>query len=366
MTFVLGASRLPLGMLAMLQSQSSTQSPLLSDVVDVAGLAEMLPLSRARYVDVGTTVPAAERNGTIARPFATIQAAVDVLTSGGLVLIAPGTYTEPSVAVPAGRVIAFVGLSISPTFTGPNVRINNSLQGGFNDIAAIGVDVANAVSSVARATVINSTVVNLSGGTGFRAVDSSITNASASSGTSTARACSFTGNTNIGGALEAVSCEFPSGTVNVNVFTARFCTFGVAIASITSQNLWKCRLAAAGLSTLALTSDYDSIAQVLPNVTVTGAFTLNGPQACKTLVAVAVPPVADGNVEYVDVTFAGTDLDGLVPAGSLLIANPTDDLELSGPGGAYCNIRCTAANTARLAFLGPLPGGAVNFLIGVV
>ena len=50
-------------------------------LVDVQQLVDMLPLTRTRYVDKDTTVAAALRDGSIAYPFATIQAACDSLVA---------------------------------------------------------------------------------------------------------------------------------------------------------------------------------------------------------------------------------------------------------------------------------------------
>lgn len=77
-------------------------------------------------------------------------------------------------------------------------------------------------------------------------------------------------------------------------------------------------------------------------------------------VSVVVPAVAAGSVGYVDVSMAGTRLSDLT-VGEPVVANPTADLVAAGVGGAYVAARVSALGTVRMAFLGPLAGGAVNF-----
>lgn len=68
----------------------------------------MVPLTRTFYVDKGTALPADDQTGSMAAPFSTVQAGVDALAElgegGGVLLIAPGEYTE-NVLMPAIEVL---------------------------------------------------------------------------------------------------------------------------------------------------------------------------------------------------------------------------------------------------------------------
>jgi len=74
-----------------------------------------------------------------------------------------------------------------------------------------------------------------------------------------------------------------------------------------------------------------------------------------------VPAVADGQVGYLDRTTVSTALAGIV-VGELILAAPQADLVAAGAGGGYINCRVSATNTIRMAFIGPLAGGAANFI----
>jgi len=77
------------------------------------------------------------------------------------------------------------------------------------------------------------------------------------------------------------------------------------------------------------------------------------------IVNVVVPAVLDGQVGYLDVVMAG-ELTAL-PANTGIVATPTADLVAAGAGGGYINSRVSAPGTVRMAFIGPLAGGAVDF-----
>lgn len=81
-------------------------------------------------------------------------------------------------------------------------------------------------------------------------------------------------------------------------------------------------------------------------------------------ISIVVPAVAAGAVGYVDTTLVGTDLEDLLQFPSdAVIVNPTSDLVAAGAGGGFLNARLSAANTLRSTFIGPLAGGAANFLV---
>lgn len=78
-------------------------------------------------------------------------------------------------------------------------------------------------------------------------------------------------------------------------------------------------------------------------------------------VSVVVPAVAAGQVGYVDTNVSATALGGITTA-DVVCGNPTADLVAAGAGGGYINSRVSATNTIRSAFVGPLAGGASNFV----
>ncbi len=78
-------------------------------------------------------------------------------------------------------------------------------------------------------------------------------------------------------------------------------------------------------------------------------------------ISVVVPAVAAATLAYLDVSVAGSPLDGVTTADEVL-AQPTADLAAAGAGnGNYVGCRVSATNTVRLTFQGALAGGAVNF-----
>ena len=96
-------------------SNGDPDYPFLERLAAEAGFATQIqPLSRAIYVDATTTVPLADRNGSIAAPHATISAAVAsaAFVDGTAILIAPGSYPENvTILPPARRNIALVAIS---------------------------------------------------------------------------------------------------------------------------------------------------------------------------------------------------------------------------------------------------------------
>ncbi len=77
--------------------------------------------------------------------------------------------------------------------------------------------------------------------------------------------------------------------------------------------------------------------------------------------AVVVPALAAGALGYVDVNLSGTNLVGITTTDPIIV-NPTADLVAAGAGnGGLLSARISALNTCRLAFIGTLAGGSVNF-----
>jgi hypothetical protein len=79
---------------------------------------------------------------------------------------------------------------------------------------------------------------------------------------------------------------------------------------------------------------------------------------------IVVPAVAAGEVGYVTTDFVG-DLATLA-TDSPILANPTADLVNAGAGGGFINARMSDTGSVRCAFVGPLAGGAVDFVFTAV
>jgi hypothetical protein len=123
---------------------------------------------------------------------------------------------------------------------------------------------------------------------------------------------------------------------------------GVSIGAGTAQ-LWLCNIE----NTSGNNPDAATLASIIRTKNVRGFIV-------PVTVSVTVPAVAAGAVGYVNVSLASTRLSD-VAVGENIVAQPTADLVAAGAGGAYANARVSSTGTVRLAFIGPLAGGASNF-----
>ncbi len=345
----------------LLKSGGAVVRPTLQDIQQ---LADMEPLTRTFYVDKDTTIPATLRSGTIAYPFATIQEACDSLgAGGGVVLIAPGVYTEPAINISAGQ-ISLVGLGPKSQGSNANVTINNSVSSS-GDLGAFNISFTNALASSARIFADTCAVTNFSAGAGVSILQNcTITNTSCT-GTLQTYSSSFT-NTPSLATVDSNQCVWQAGpfTCSGNL-TARGSTFTNGVTVGGACTVRGCSISNFITVTGSLSTDFASVAPILGTLTA-GSIAFAGVVSPKLSVVVNVPAVAAGQVGYVDVSLAATKLAGFLPAGSLLVANPAADLVAAGVGGGFINCRINGVNTVRFAFLGPLAGGASNFLIGVI
>lgn len=391
--------------------------PLLATAAEVvSGLTTLDPLTREFYVDDGTPGTLAEQNGSIAFPFATVQQGVDALglVGGGTLLIAPATYAE-NVAMPplvpidlvfdGSTGISLVTIASLSLNSGPvslqginitgnvvqaavgNLRAERCVFAGtvealdFNATNCVFVGLVSCrafVGSVCTAGGLNASGAltiqactftgavqsNLTGGT-CRVNNSrfaSTYTANINNTNTIARDCLFTGNASFGNA-DLTSCTFAGTVAATATLTARCCTIAGPVTA-NNANLTLTRLAASTTITLALATDFYSIAGVLPALTY-ASISLQQ-VACRITLSVVVPAVAAGAVGYVNTTLVGTDLEGMLNVTSCIICNPQSDLVAAGAGGGFINARFAAANSLRLAFVGPLAGGAANFTVGLI
>lgn len=97
-------------------------------------------------------------------------------------------------------------------------------------------------------------------------------------------------------------------------------------------------------------------------VVVNGTLTVQS-RGAQAQVTVATPVLAAAALGYVDVNVSGTELAPLTTT-DVVTVNPTADLHAAGAAGGFlASARVSAANTVRLAFVGTLAGGNVDFRI---
>jgi hypothetical protein len=162
----------------------------------------------------------------------------------------------------------------------------------------------------------------------------------------------------------------PSGNYTLDGFTARTNGFWFdLLVDSTNQALVGQVLQDIGATTTSVRCPYNIPYQLVAGTTTRFRWQFNRWRVCspstpsaQALISVAVPALAAAALGYVDVSLVGTALAG-APAGSQIIAEPQADLAAAGAaGGFYVNARVSATNTVRLAFVGTLAGGNVNFL----
>lgn len=429
MTLFFSAPQTPENTLTELHNTGQQPMPALVkdlEIADVEGLSaalaalDLIPLSRAVYVDAGTTATLAEQDGSIAFPFATIQQGVDALAlgNGGTVLITPKVtpYADSVVIGTAGLTIDFVNLGAGAsvafnsiaTNTGTvhlqgiallggigvgagsaTVRLTNSSANGAVTCSALTLTNSQlaAAATCTSLTTTNSSIGGVVTATGLLTLrDSSFTVGVSTTNTSTQRIVNcrcqgtYTANgvgsttvaedTQFSLAFQATNadlayCSCSSTVTTTNNLTTRFCsvTGNVTVGGAASFTLTKLSGATVGI-TGACTSDFFSLSNALPGLTY-GSIVVQ-PVACRITLSVVVPAVAAGAVGYVNTSLAATKLVGMLAADSAIICYPQSDLVAAGAGGGFINARFAAANSIRMAFVGPLAGGAANFTVGIV
>lgn len=380
-------------------------------------LTTLVPLTRELYVDGGTPATLAQQNGSIAFPFKTVQQGVDALAlvGGGALLIAPGTYPEAVAAGGTGVPVDFVNLGgsgaavviTSVVLNGGAVSFFGVSVGGVSvtTTATVRLDRATVAGNLACSglTAVESTVLGtttcttlvgsnsnfnsavsassvmllkdcifsgalsttVAGGT-TRLDDCRLSSTYAANGAGTTtvlRGCLITGDVQ-GTTVDLANCTLSAKLTTTGNATARFSSIGDQFICGAAALLYQTRLSNITSVTGALNTDFASIAGVLPVLSY-GSIVVQE-TAPRITLSVAVPAVANDATGYVNVSLVGTDLEGMLTATSLISATPTADLVAAGAGGSFTTCRFQAANSLRFQFLGPLAGGAVNFIVGLV
>lgn len=162
----------------------------------------------------------------------------------------------------------------------------------------------------------------------------------------------------------------PSASFNLDGFTAKANGFWFdAIVDSTNQAFVGSVNQDVGATTTSVRNPYNIPYQMVAGSTTRFRWQLNRWRICspstpsaQALISVPVPALAAAVLGYVNVSLVGTALAG-APAGSQIVASPQADLAAAGAAaGYYIGCRVSAADTARLAFVGTLAGGNVNFL----
>lgn len=303
------------------------------------------PLSRALYVDPNSTVDGT-RDGSIAHPFLTLQAAFDSKFVAGTDLectfiVVPcfnGSNNAGNLAIPGNggfnvfvSIVGECGSDRSLETTGESTALGAIAVVGEVRIAADASNVAVSFEDVyLEATLVREG--SESPGDGVRLSFSGCqTSAIDAPNTTLLFAC-----TSVDGDVTAADVEAYDSTTNAPP----------------PGNTWT-----ADSFRLDGATNY----QLRTNgATLVGDVTVMERQARATI-GVVVPALGAAALGYVDVDVTGTELDGVV-AGDPIVVNPTADLAGAGAnGGSLASARVSAPNTVRLAFTGALAGGSSNF-----
>lgn len=229
-----------------------------------------LPLSHAFYVDANTSVPEGEQTGFIGTPFASVAAASDASQAGDTLIICPGT---PNGFVGTEHELSIVGLSRNNcalenitcdadlylanltvqqitahvALNADNCTFQQTLDG-----AATPVILTNCIanSSVVAEILIatdcffndiltigDSAVINGCKGTGINLTADSLNAENSNLSNSLAVNTLIARNSNLGGAIEAVSgellqCQNDSNSTFTGTLVTRDTTFGILTAAI--------------------------------------------------------------------------------------------------------------------------------------
>jgi hypothetical protein len=332
------------------------------------------------------------------------------------VLITPKAtpYSDSIVIGVAGLSIDFVNLGVGATLAANSIATNTgvvSLQG----IALLGAITVGAGSATVRLTnssvngavtctaltLTNSVVGGTVNCTTLTATNSSVAGVVTATGVLTCRDSTFTSNlsttntsiqrivncrcqgtyTANGGSSTTIAedtqftlafqatnadlayCLCSSTVTTTGNLTTRYCSLPANCTVGGAASFTLTKLGGTTQITGACTSDFFSVSGVLPVLTY-GSIVVQ-PVACRITLSVVVPAVAAGAVGYVNTTLVGTKLVGMLQADSALVCYPQSDLVAAGAGGGFINARFAAANSIRMAFVGPLAGGAANFTVGI-
>lgn len=307
-------------------------------VQGVAASALVAVLTAMWFVDAGTSLATAAQNGSIGAPFKTFAQAIAAAqadftahTRDQAIIVASADYSAEALqtlTLDAGHTLTIAGWA---TPIGFNLSQPSLPQLALADGSLVTDGVAWIGVATPQVDVPLGSIAAI--GTYFQSV-------------------------NVGDKFRGSLCQLQGGTVatSVELDNSTFGNFTTATAHIRS-----CRQFGVALITGDVT--IDDYTNAWGTVTATGTLTVFGKLA-QERVSVVVPAVLVGQVGYVDTNFVAQL--AATPTNAPVSGNPTDDLVAAGAGGGFINCRMSANGVVRCAFVGPLAGGAVDFVFSAL
>ncbi len=369
-------------------------------------------LSSLVWVDPSTTVPPAERNGSAAAPFATLQTAAAAIVASGVanatIALVDGNYAAMGLLLTGLPLVSLqlqgfggavnlgvieldgtIGLQLanvgSQTTVGvatvrgvggaPSLLARSSHLGSIVEVVYSLIDsiVAGEISTTSAGSAVGCDLRGVVSSLEFDATECDFTGLGVTAAALGAfNQCRALVGTEISGSdVRLAGCLWTgqilaSGPVQlIDVYFSAPSLIDAAAGAIEARNV---RFAG---DVLAGSLIIDSVSQQAARAggvtfTIAGATQVSDAPVSAT-VSIVVPAVAADAVGYVNTSLVGTPLEGVFTvAGQAVHVNPESDLVAAGAGGGFINARISAADTLRCAFHGQLAGGAANFTVARV
>ena len=289
-------------------------------------------LSNVIFVDGSTIIPSGSETGNIESPFGLMSDGITAVPSGGTIYLTPHDYSAQGTAVIVKNMsVKTLGLATFATIT---------VQAGVTAVTLENITCTGTLTAPSGCTLILKNCI--------------------------------VGNQIVGNdCVLFVNNSSITGNVSCSVVIADGCalsdTFSVSgsLSTITNTSWLHPHLIFNG-SAGSLSLDGQTYNNWLANsgIIANGKIMLLN-SLLSASVAVTVPILLNGEVEYVDVNVSATPLAGIT-ANTPIAANPTEDLAVGGTGGAaYCPAaRVSATNNVRLTVVGPItPAKNTHFVI---
>ena len=314
-------------------------------------------VTNVRWVDVATTVPLADQDGTLAAPFASMQNALDSVgaATSATLYAATGDYSAQTLVPPLTLdTLSIISLGYIP-------RNGREFGDAITSIPLVVLPVTDATAKACAVTLGGCTTSGIGPGGGLIVAGSvsayGCNNVDVSGVNGYYFGCAVAGNLSMGNTYYD-SCHFNGCTIETDGSRIEMVntTFNPgAVADITFVDVTGDLV----LDAYTCSQFFGAIESLNNGVLVVR----NRPKQAR--ISVVVPAVAADAVGYVNVSTVGTDLEGIT-TGQVVVANPTTDLVAAGAGGGFINARVSAADTIRCAFNGALAGGAADFVFAVL
>lgn len=322
------------------------------------------------YVDLTTPVAVDDQDGSVARPFSTLGAAVaaaNALTES-TILLPPGTYDDSAsfdfvesvslVAVGGALVTAAGGLY--NTYAVSNVVIDGDITFA-RDASISGIFVPGNIDSASNLTIDACQISRITGGNVFGRGLGSAIDGNAPRNASRIRfiASALTVNL-VDYYIDSISCErlLLDGCTYSNITTT------VSLELYSSYGVFTPTIDTTGSTSALLDAvSYGSIRADSNSVVIDPAIlTVRQSLGWQLTVTVAVPALAAGALDYVEVPnpFAALEL----TEDDVVVACPKTDVAAAGAnGGFFAGVRATAGGALRFAFKGTTLAGNVDFTV---